>query len=77
MFRRVYLVSFIGSKSSSDSSSSSSSDDESNKMTVLEDLEKIMKDFNKQKKVIGLSCISPILAAKVFGKDGVKITLGG
>ena len=46
-------------------------------MTVDEDVEKIMRDFKTSKKVIGLTCISPILAAKVFGKDGVKLTLGG
>ena len=46
-------------------------------MKVDEDIEKIMKDFSEKKKVIGLTCISPIIAAKVFGKDGVKLTLGG
>ena len=36
-----------------------------------------MKSFSEAKKVIGLTCISPIIAAKVFGKEGVKLTLGG
>ena len=46
-------------------------------MTVHEDIEKILKDFKAQDKVIGLTCISPIIAAKVFGSQGVKLTLGG
>ena len=46
-------------------------------MKVDENLEKIMRDFHANNKVIGLTCISPILAAKVFGKEGIKITLGG
>lgn len=39
-----------------------------------------MKEFHAAKKYIGLCCISPILAAKVFGKNsggnGAKLTLG-
>lgn len=27
--------------------------------------------------MIGLTCIAPIIAAKVFGSEGVKLTLGG
>ena len=36
-------------------------------------------DFRSNDKVIGLTCIAPIIAAKVFGKQegGVKLTLGG
>lgn len=32
--------------------------------------------FHAAGKVIGLSCIAPNLAAKVFGKDGVRLTIG-
>ena len=46
-------------------------------MKVEEDVEKLMKECHAKKKVIGLTCISPILAAKVLGKEGVKLTLGG
>lgn len=46
-------------------------------MTVDENLEKVIKDFYTAKKHIGMSCIAPILIAKVLGSDGVKITLGG
>ena len=46
-------------------------------MTVHEDVEQVMRDFRSQEKVIGLTCIAPVIAAKIFGKDGVKMTLGG
>jgi len=35
-------------------------------MEVDKDVAKVLKDFYEHKKVIGLACISPILAAKVF-----------
>lgn len=44
-------------------------------MTVDPDLEKIMTDFNSAGKPIGLCCIAPTLAAKVFGSK-VKVTVG-
>ena len=43
-------------------------------MTVNDQLGKILKDFFHSKKPIGLCCISPIIAAKLF--PGVKLTLG-
>lgn len=46
-------------------------------MSVDKDVAKVMRDFRKAEKVIGLTCIAPIIAAKVFGSDGVKLTLGG
>ena len=46
-------------------------------MKVHEDVEQVLRDFKKEDKVIGLTCIAPIIAAKVFGSDGVKLTLGG
>ena len=48
-------------------------------MTVQQDIEKVLLDFRSNDKVIGLTCIAPIIAAKVFGKQegGVKLTLGG
>ena len=42
--------------------------------TVNEDVMRVLKDFHKAKKPIGLCCIAPVLAAKVFGN--VVITLG-
>lgn len=42
--------------------------------TVINDLVCILQEFHKTKKPIGLCCIAPILAAKVF--SGVTITLG-
>ena len=46
-------------------------------MSVHEDIEKVLRDFRSQEKVIGLTCIAPVIAAKIFGNDGVKLTLGG
>lgn len=42
--------------------------------TVNEDVMRVLKDFHKAKKPIGLCCIAPVLAAKVLGN--VVITLG-
>ena len=36
-------------------------------MTVQADIEKVLKDFHSMNKVIGLTCIAPVIAAKVFG----------
>eukprot|EP01129_Flabellula_baltica_P013722 TRINITY_DN6433_c0_g1_i1.p1 TRINITY_DN6433_c0_g1~~TRINITY_DN6433_c0_g1_i1.p1 ORF type:complete len:246 (+),score=72.34 TRINITY_DN6433_c0_g1_i1:29-766(+) len=47
---------------------------EGSKMTVNEDLERILKAFHEQKKPIGLSCIAPVIGAKVF--PGCKVTIG-
>ena len=46
-------------------------------MTVHEDMEKVLRDFRSEDKVIGLTCIAPVIAAKVFGNEGIKLTLGG
>ena len=45
-------------------------------MTVETDVESVLRDFRTQEKVIGLTCIAPIIAAKVFGDQEVKLTLG-
>ncbi|BHF65495.1 hypothetical protein SprV_0200850700 [Sparganum proliferum] len=41
---------------------------------ILLDLEKVISEFHKTKKPIGLCCIAPVLAARCL--PGVKITLG-
>lgn len=46
-------------------------------MEVSEDVVSVLGDFKNNDKVIGLTCIAPIIAAKVFGSEGVKLTLGG
>ena len=46
-------------------------------MQVESDVEQLLRDFRNKEKVIGLTCIAPIIAAKVFGDEGVKLTLGG
>ena len=49
-------------------------------MTVKEDVAKVMKDFHSAEKFMGLCCIAPVVAAKVFGKNsggpGTKLTMG-
>lgn len=44
--------------------------------TVDPKVEKVLKEFYELKKPIALCCIAPILAARLFGKNGVEITLG-
>eukprot|EP00826_Nyctotherus_ovalis_P056918 TRINITY_DN7768_c0_g3_i4.p2 TRINITY_DN7768_c0_g3~~TRINITY_DN7768_c0_g3_i4.p2 ORF type:complete len:135 (-),score=25.08 TRINITY_DN7768_c0_g3_i4:196-600(-) len=44
--------------------------------TVDPKVEKVLKQFHELKKPIGLCCIAPVLAAKLFGSKGVEITLG-
>ena len=41
-----------------------------------DDVERILKEFHKEGKPIGLACIAPVLAAKVLGSKGITITLG-
>lgn len=43
-------------------------------MTVIPDVERVLNEFHEAKKPIGLCCISPLLAAKVF--PGVEVTVG-
>jgi enhancing lycopene biosynthesis protein 2 len=49
-------------------------------MSVILDVEKVLKEFHQKGKPIGLCCIAPILAARVFGDkkggSGVTLTLG-
>ena len=46
-------------------------------LTVDPEVERVLRDFHANRKPIGLACISPVLAAKVFGKsDKVKLTVG-
>lgn len=46
-------------------------------MEVDKDVAKVMKDFHSHHKVIGMTCISPILAAKVFKGTNLIMTMGG
>lgn len=45
-------------------------------MTVDPEIERILKEFKASGKPIALCCIAPILAAKVLGTEGVKLTMG-
>jgi enhancing lycopene biosynthesis protein 2 len=44
-------------------------------MKVDPEVERVIKEFHQQRKVIGLCCIAPILAAKVLGKVSASIVL--
>ena len=45
-------------------------------MSVKSDVSIVLQDFHSAGKVIGMTCIAPILAAKVLGQKGLKMTLG-
>ena len=44
-------------------------------MSVNPEVERVLKGFQAAGKPIGLCCIALIIAAKVFGSEGVKLTL--
>ena len=44
------------------------------KMTVNKDVERVMREFVVARKPVGLTCIAPVLAAKVL--PGVELTVG-
>ena len=46
-------------------------------MTVHDDMEQVIRDFRREDKVIGMTCIAPIIFAKVYGDYGPNLTLGG
>jgi enhancing lycopene biosynthesis protein 2 len=49
-------------------------------MTVQSDVENALKQFHTSNKIIGLTCIAPMIAARVFGTKfggpGLNLTLG-
>lgn len=45
-------------------------------LTVDPTLEDLMRQFHGASKPIGVCCIAPTIAAKVFGSKGVKLTVG-
>lgn len=45
-------------------------------MVVQKDVAQLLRSFHASGRPIGAICISPMLIASVFGKSGVKITLG-
>ena len=42
-------------------------------MSVPTEVENVLKDFHQAGKPIALCCIAPIIAAKVFGANGVQV----
>lgn len=47
---------------------------DADRMTIDDNLQKILKDFLRSRKPIGMCCISPVIAAKLV--PNVKLTLG-
>ncbi len=45
-------------------------------MTVNSHLEKLLKELYAHKKPLGFMCIAPIIAAKIFGSEHPKLTVG-
>lgn len=45
-------------------------------MKVLADVEKLIRAMHGAQKPIGFMCIAPVIAAKVLGKEGVRVTIG-
>ena len=44
-------------------------------MSVPTEVENVLKDFHQAGKPIALCCIAPIIAAKVFGANGVQVCM--
>lgn len=45
-------------------------------MTVLPQVEKLIRDVHAAGKPLGFMCIAPVIAAKVLGSEGVSVTIG-
>lgn len=45
-------------------------------MEVIPELASLLKSAHEAGKVLGFACIAPAIAAKVFGEDGVRFTIG-
>ncbi len=46
------------------------------KMKVLPEVERIVRDMRSAGKPLGFICIAPVIAARVLGGEGVKLTIG-
>lgn len=49
---------------------------EGRNMRVLPEVERLAREMRSAGKPQGYICISPVIAAKLFGADGVKVTIG-
>jgi len=45
-------------------------------MTVQSEVERAVKEFHAASKPMGFCCIAPVIPAKVFGGNGVEVTVG-
>jgi enhancing lycopene biosynthesis protein 2 len=46
------------------------------RMTVLPEVERVVRELRSAGKPLGFICISPVIAAKVLGGEHVKVTIG-
>ncbi len=49
---------------------------EGRNMRVLPDVERLVREMRAAKKPMGFICIAPVIAAKLFGPDEVRVTIG-
>lgn len=46
------------------------------KCTVKEEVERVLKEFRTEEKPMCAICIAPVLLARLFGKEGIVVTVG-
>ena len=49
---------------------------EGRRMTVLPEVERVVRELRTAGKPLGFICISPVIAARVLGSEKVKVTIG-
>ena len=45
-------------------------------MRVNPDVERLVLEMRSARKPMGFICIAPVIAARIFGREGVRVTLG-
>lgn len=45
-------------------------------MRVDADLERLVQEVRAARKAMGFVCIAPVIAARIFGREGVRVTIG-
>ena len=49
---------------------------EGRSMRVNPDVERLVLEMRSARKPMGFICIAPVIAARIFGREGVRVTLG-
>jgi enhancing lycopene biosynthesis protein 2 len=49
---------------------------EGRRMQVLPDVERLVREVRNAGRPMGFICISPVIAARIFGPEGVRVTIG-